>query len=612
MGVNGFTTFFKGSPAGKSLPLSDLAKDKKLVIGVDGNALFYFLADNILTSSGSYVNLRNEIVKYFETLLKFNIEPVVFLDGLSPIGKYQELEMRFQSKLSELRKVSDNLLNSEPFPFISTPTIKLISVQFRRILEELNIQTYVAFQEADYEVTQWAVDNKDRVFGIISNDSDYYFFTMGECYFIPLNNLKVTDDSITAIGFKSRITADYLQIQEKHLPLLATLIGNDYTKYLKSKYVGSPQSRISSIINNLKKSKNLSPVSILKESFRTLSKTDLDNCLNSYSYYSVRDEPKSDRLGFYSENGIFFRYSQHSDYERISAKPYYKRFFSVACMVNYNYLSLLYSHMNQVSSFCFEPTIPYQNSLIYYTSTLRQLMFGLLDYPPKSQPLKYADLIPDSRSYQKVMMTPIYGEFGMDDCWNGSVPLEKRIYEFASWFKVLNQLKLLEYSKRYSDTAVVIASAKYQCFDDLLVILFSRFLLGLKLCIVIDEWMITDYFATLYFLSYTIVEVMNIPSNIQCHLKSPHQVLDSTNLHLLWQSATKRLVGIPPTTAGNAANRLGHLFPSFKDNITADHLQHFNYLKNEIYSNLKLSNDTTTTTTTTTNQLINEMSTLKV
>ncbi|EFA81725.1 hypothetical protein PPL_05719 [Heterostelium album PN500] len=538
MGVKGFNRYIKDKLKDKEekLILSDIAKNKSL----DGPAFYHRLASK-LSLFGSFVQLRNEIVEYFDRLKKFNIQPIVFLDGLTPSDKHKALEKRYFDKVKKMNGVSKLLKDSKPFTEedYNDIKIKMVAVEFKRVLEELNILTYVAFQETDYEITQWAADNKD-VFAIISTDSDYYFSKMGNSYFILYDNFVVKDESIEAKGSKSKMVADCLNIKVKQLPLLAILMGNDITEFIIENtqnkqvkrvidYSTNTQARITNIIDSLKKSKKCSLNQTLKNYFR--NKDDIEKCLNSYHNYRSRGRSKE---GFV-KNGLFFRNSPHLP-SGIMYKPYYQRFFSFStagCMIDYNYLSALYSPMNQVSTYC--------NDLVSYSPT------------PEGLP-------------------EIKSSFSIDDCYRTMITLDNRIYEFASWFKVLEQPKLLEYSKRYSGPAV--ASARYQCFDDLLMILSS-------------------------------VEVMNIPSNIQCHLKSPHQVLDSTNLHLLWQSATKRLVGIPPTTAGNATDRLGHLFPSFKDNITEDHLQHFNYLKNEIYSNLKLSNDATTTTTTT-NQSINQ------
>ncbi|GAM22551.1 hypothetical protein SAMD00019534_057260 [Acytostelium subglobosum LB1] len=605
MGVAGFTTFFKSFRSGKSISVSEIAKTKRVIIAIDGNALLYNLAQTELSSCGSYLHLNNSFRRFFEILKRFNVEPVVFLDGLSPESKLEELESRFANKLKDIKIVTTNLKENKPFPFSTdfAPAPKLMAAQFKHVMSDMGVQFHTTFLELDQYIVQWADDNKDKVFGILSNDSDYFFFRFQSILYFPLNDWTMDDDEILGVGYVTADVAETLGILERHLPILATITGNDFTKHIISKHKGPPKYRIPKIIENLNRNRRLNIESVFKDNYFKLSDQDLKTCLKSYNFYQPNEQEVSPATGITQADGLFFRHCTDPRFLMLKADhKYFNRFFGTGYnMVNYNYLSLLISKRLQMSSFCIEPNIHYHQSIIFHTSPIRQKMFGLISYPPDPTPFKYVDLVPHDDTYLRNLESPLYTTFGIDECWDEKVTLSARIKEFCLIFGS-SEAKAISYSTKYTKGA----------FDDLMLILFCRFLRSKQLAINLEEWMIdlwvfnylllgqgialpnhevftkdqitymptqlSDLFATLYFLAYTIVEVLNIVS--WCPFRAPHKVIDTINLHLLWTAASPHLSSL----ANGTGHRLDTLFSNtvYNDMIDDQIRSKFDQLKQHI------------------------------
>ena len=89
-----------------------------------------------------------------------------------------------------------------------------------------NVSTFF-FSEADQEIASLA-----NLWNcpVISNDSDFFIFDLKQGY-IPLKHLDWSSKPLTADLFKSEKLSQHLKIPKDLLPLLASLLGNDYVSY---------------------------------------------------------------------------------------------------------------------------------------------------------------------------------------------------------------------------------------------------------------------------------------------------------------------------------------------------------------------------------------------
>ena len=83
------------------------------------------------------------------------------------------------------------------------------------------------FSEADQEIASLA-NLWDCP--VISNDSDFFIFDLKQGY-IPLKHLDWSSEPLTADLFKSEKLSRHLNIPKDLLPLLASLLGNDYVSF---------------------------------------------------------------------------------------------------------------------------------------------------------------------------------------------------------------------------------------------------------------------------------------------------------------------------------------------------------------------------------------------
>eukprot|EP01133_Synstelium_polycarpum_P002550 gene2550-2923_t len=475
------------------------------------------------------------------------------MDGLSPVGKYSELEKRYQDKLKDIKVLTENIRDGVEFPYSRLLPPKLIMMEFKAVLKELDVPYHNSFQETDFEISQWVIDNPGSVYGIISNDSDFFFFNLGPCYFFPLNDFKVTEDSVFGIGYTAKTSAENLQITEKGLAALATIIGNDYTRHLRCGINASVQNKIATLVRMMKTTyRTFGIQAIIKAHYGNVSSSVMDTCLDSYYYYLPVERPKTDSNGYIHDMcGLYFRHPENQDFQALYEEQFYKRLFSVDSYVNFNFLSYLVSRNQQLVSFCIEPRIPYDQSLIYHTSAIRQKISGLMAYPTiPGKSLKYTDLVPDGSSYKKYIMDPLFTTFGIRECWNGSIPIKKRFETLCMIFEVPK-----------SEAATLSENPEYMPVQ------------------------IGDYYQTLVMLAYTCVELLAIVEN--CPLKAPHDTLDMVNLQILWKYTSSAASTLPKSNsyAATQQSRIDHLFKPIKPLLdsTPQAVAQFLALKESVY-----------------------------
>ncbi|CAH0700849.1 unnamed protein product [Spodoptera exigua] len=229
MGVRGLTTYI--SHKQNSFLQDFLLHDSSLVI--DGHSLcaqLYRLQQNCFSAfGGDYDKFASYVRNFFKNLKKCNITPYVLFDGSYENRKLKTAYNRLRSKIygaSNLDPVTQGSLQIFPL---------LVRDVFIEALIDMNVPYTVCEFEADDEVAAMA---RHLECPVLSYDSDFYIYNV---LYIPFNTLDFKAKPIEIDGTKhfaleckifrvEYMLKNYGGLQEDLLPLLATLLGNDYVK----------------------------------------------------------------------------------------------------------------------------------------------------------------------------------------------------------------------------------------------------------------------------------------------------------------------------------------------------------------------------------------------
>ncbi|XP_039762537.1 protein asteroid [Pararge aegeria] len=229
MGVRGLTTYINRH---QDLFLKDYyLHDTSLVI--DGHSLCAQLYVSLNTSfpafGGDYDNIALLTKKFFKNLRKCNVTPFVIFDGCHETRKLKTVLSRLRNKLkgtSQLDPVTQK--NLKIFPY-------MLRDVFREILIELKISYTICEFEADEEIAALA---RHLNCPVLSYDSDFFIYNV---FYIPFNMLDKKPKQIDLDGsrvhvmecklYKVQYLCEHFKgLQEELLPLLATVLGNDYVE----------------------------------------------------------------------------------------------------------------------------------------------------------------------------------------------------------------------------------------------------------------------------------------------------------------------------------------------------------------------------------------------
>uniref|UniRef100_A0A2H1VB07 SFRICE_009742 n=1 Tax=Spodoptera frugiperda TaxID=7108 RepID=A0A2H1VB07_SPOFR len=228
MGVRGLTTYI--SHKENSFLQDFLLHDCSLVI--DGHSLcaqLYRLLNCFSAFGGDYDKFASYVRNFFKNLKKCNITPYVLFDGSYEHRKLKTAHSRLRSKIygaSKLDPVTQGSLQIFPL---------LVRDVFIEALIDMNVAYTVCEFEADDEVAAMA---RHLECPVLSYDSDFYIYNV---LYIPFNTLDFKAKPIEIDGTKhfaleckifrvEYMLKNYGGLQEELLPLLATLLGNDYVE----------------------------------------------------------------------------------------------------------------------------------------------------------------------------------------------------------------------------------------------------------------------------------------------------------------------------------------------------------------------------------------------
>ncbi|XP_022914273.1 protein asteroid [Onthophagus taurus] len=226
MGVRGLTTFIAQSSNRYIKPYE--LHDTYLVI--DGNnlaaQLYKWHAKCYDCFGGDYDKYEKTVIYFFKLLKECNITPLIIYDGGYEDRKLKTVYQRVKARLLQAKTIDAARENGmSVFPLF-------LRELFVEITLKLELKVVRCLVEADYEMACIA---RKLNCPVLSYDSDFFIFDVA---YIPFN-------TIVMHGSKSRANYKYVEckiyrvdyflreyggIKKECLPLLATLLGNDYIK----------------------------------------------------------------------------------------------------------------------------------------------------------------------------------------------------------------------------------------------------------------------------------------------------------------------------------------------------------------------------------------------
>ncbi|XP_052061321.1 protein asteroid homolog 1-like isoform X2 [Mytilus californianus] len=229
MGIPGLTTLIDDN--------LQLLEDYQLhhsKVVIDGNNLYHllFYSYNVgYTHGGDYDKFSRKIKEFFDILKSCNIEPYIILDG-----GYEPDDRKLKTTLERAGKrilLSGAIINSERGKILPILSYEV----FMTALEDLGIPHVTCDFEADNQIAVLANEFKCPV---ISFDSDFYILHLTNG-FIPFDSVNfevqptVTDvegKQFKYLPVKMYFTQNFIscfpELDKEVLPLMATVLGNDY------------------------------------------------------------------------------------------------------------------------------------------------------------------------------------------------------------------------------------------------------------------------------------------------------------------------------------------------------------------------------------------------
>lgn len=239
MGIHGLTTFIQENP--------DLLQDFQLhdtKVVIDGNNLYHQLFYHYHVNhhyNGDYDQFALKTKQFFHLFKSCNISPIIVFDGGYDTDdrKLQTTLERARTRLHLAGFISHGD-RGKVLPILAYET-------FRHVLIELDIPHVTCDFEADSEIVVLANDLNCPV---ISMDSDFYIFEVQGGY-IPFDSInhsvhrlkkdEVSDSETKSsekyipvqIYFTQNLVKKFPDLKDSVLPLIATMLGNDFISVKK-------------------------------------------------------------------------------------------------------------------------------------------------------------------------------------------------------------------------------------------------------------------------------------------------------------------------------------------------------------------------------------------
>lgn len=226
MGIRGLTTFI----ANHSHKYLDNFELHDTYVVIDGNNIASHLYKWHCKSNdcfgGDYDKYADVVYKFFSVLSECNITPLIVFDGGYEDKKVKTIYSRLKERLKaakSLNSVTEGSVHMLPL---------FLRELFKDIVRKLNVKAVRCDFEGDYETACIARALRCPV---LSYDSDFYIF---DVQYIPFSTMSLQvchkKGNVKVIACQIYKIENFLKsfggINRENLPLLATLLGNDYVK----------------------------------------------------------------------------------------------------------------------------------------------------------------------------------------------------------------------------------------------------------------------------------------------------------------------------------------------------------------------------------------------
>lgn len=246
MGIHGLSFFIKSFPTLVEKQEWEIRETKPETYSdhfiIDGNAFVYHVAFENRTNwthGGQYAAIADAVTSIVDTCHRSGIELTFLFDGALPQDKIETRLKRHRSyiercattihNLRQINASNKNDLDGIQYYgdiFVIPPLTLEVVIQ---TLKELNVTVKICQAEADGEVVALANEKKAYV---VSQDSDMHVYPHVGKGYISLEQWKVPLEKeakfVSASVFHPESLAKLLVLEPHHLPLLGTLLGNDY------------------------------------------------------------------------------------------------------------------------------------------------------------------------------------------------------------------------------------------------------------------------------------------------------------------------------------------------------------------------------------------------
>lgn len=244
MGIKGLYAFIQQTPSlahhieWPLHPTIPSISPQRLVI--DGNAYVYFLYCGRLdwVQGGQYQDFAELLRLHISALCGAGFDLVFLFDGPLPSQKHQNRLERDTDKIAKIASTLHELDRTTRTAGSTVPASNMRHFLLPPLALDVTLQTLrtlpVIFEvcagEADGAVAKLARQTGAYV---MSRDSDYFVYDIGDAGYIPLDTLQVPlnesqGQTIVAIVYRPRDIVIHLGIPPALLPLFASLAGNDY------------------------------------------------------------------------------------------------------------------------------------------------------------------------------------------------------------------------------------------------------------------------------------------------------------------------------------------------------------------------------------------------
>ena len=260
MGVRGLLKYIRSDHSTIKLQSIRLFKrgDEKVILICDLLAIFYWLIEFLHKAKvtckdyspysaiygGNFKDYEKRILDFVKALQFINIEPIFFWDGPqgSSFDYDQKLDTWTERSTKTLKKVKENSeickFHAAEIKFEKRIKQTLLFEELVHALRDAGVTVNLCEGEADNIMAQYAREHKE-ICTILTNDTDlalmsgvsmihYKFFDRRDSLEISRPVLKRSHEICCDI-MKPQYLARDLKIDEKCLPALAILCGNDFT-----------------------------------------------------------------------------------------------------------------------------------------------------------------------------------------------------------------------------------------------------------------------------------------------------------------------------------------------------------------------------------------------